>query len=1131
MEKPNGNMDRQKITQIIDALKSSRHDKRLVLSYFATSCNYDEMQAVYDKAPQIYKGLLSFSFLKRAKLENVFQGSPMYYGTPAEYVEKAAFIVGKHAAIINKYVDTSLDVDKAMLWGNYEEARSKLKEIEKFAGASFWSAMYDIKIERLFKGLNASIKLHNEYYSKSQQMVKWMMNAAFRSSSLDYSDPTTDLLVNPEDSDGAKSFNGVMRVFCFPWTGIYEGDWMCYGLVTSLIDLYNGLMLYLPNLKEESRNDERVRKSIGHLASVLSDPYLQKLALLWGLDNNYRKDSQRDAIIYSYTSRKYEKAIELATPYLDEHPEDFELLRLYLQAMALAGRPMPDYNREGYVLERIKYYLSSIVYHKGTLPNHVRMLRGICRSQHQIRGMMLLEVMVDSLNLRFLYGQFGENWKYNKFQDATDSLFYKGEDTRLEYLSTLPMATSYTKNVFSHRSHPLTPDYLEVSIGYQNGGYIYSYIEESIKAGSVPPFLLDAAHTYIFDELINKELFRQAVEFYVSARINDISIDFIITSDQKKQILTKKEQLFQEIPLEMAIYMQMTNEDEHAMYFAYKKYLKSKKVQKASDIKTIDNSLLRYFLGNVATMRVLTYHVLQFKTEEEVMDERIRILSNLNETFGDKVYTEEISSISRDKKIRELNAHVDESKIYVDIQSIKDNELADVQTLFENYEAADNQTKLLKKSGEAELVEYFRDIESNVDIIYVGVSAKQREVTDYKLDVLTKIFKIVRDQFLFNPKSGLDNYLSTRIRHGTLVNKLRNCFEISNLVTNTIHGEYSSNDFWINKKFGLRDVKVLECMSLFSQFSTQIDGIISRIKNDFIQVQTEETKDKQDGCFDYQISFFYNEINDLLFRTDIVSSEDCVNAILDILWKHTEICLESVKIRLAQAQNEMLEALKQLEKNIADVVGLENLSWGQFNDAVIQCQSALQTDVQAVIAWFKLSGFVDFTFTIDQVISSSIAFVKENNRNPINIIVRQDTDKDELKGEYFGALYDMFHDLLNNAQDNENVTKVGGNCIINVSQELGFLNIEVSNPISNSIENGLIDKVKKTNESLSALLTRGRSRADNNSGCTKIFNAVHNHLGSRNNKYTNQVEDHRFVASISIELEKIMARKHENIAC
>lgn len=49
----------------------------------------------------------------------------------------------------------------------------------------------------------------------------------------------------------------------------------------------------------------------------------------------------------------------------------------------------------------------------------------------------------------------------------------------------------------------------------------------------------------------------------------------------------------------------------------------------------------------------------------------------------------------------------------------------------------------------------------------------------------------------------------------------------------------------------------------------------------------------------------------------------------------------------------------------------------------------------------------------------------------------------------------------------------------------------------------------------------GRSRMEGNSGCIKIFNAIHNHLRSRNNKYENIVENNMFIVDISLELKPI----------
>lgn len=57
----------------------------------------------------------------------------------------------------------------------------------------------------------------------------------------------------------------------------------------------------------------------------------------------------------------------------------------------------------------------------------------------------------------------------------------------------------------------------------------------------------------------------------------------------------------------------------------------------------------------------------------------------------------------------------------------------------------------------------------------------------------------LRDRFLSDPKYGLDFFLSTRIRHGTLVNQIRHEFQAHNLVTNIgENNQYKDDEFWTN---------------------------------------------------------------------------------------------------------------------------------------------------------------------------------------------------------------------------------------------------------------------------------------------------------------------------------------------
>ena len=85
------------------------------------------------------------------------------------------------------------------------------------------------------------------------------------------------------------------------------------------------------------------------------------------------------------------------------------------------------------------------------------------------------------------------------------------------------------------------------------------------------------------------------------------------------------------------------------------------------------------------------------------------------------------------------------------------------------------------------------------------------------------------------------------------------------------------------------------------------------------------------------------------------------------------------------------------------------------------------------------------------------------------------------------------------------------------------LYIIVSNPVDISEEGTIKNKVKEINKNLETLLRGGKSRVEGNSGCIKIFNAVHNHLGSNKNDYINSVENGNFIVKICIDLIALKA--------
>ena len=128
-----------------------------------------------------------------------------------------------------------------------------------------------------------------------------------------------------------------------------------------------------------------------------------------------------------------------------------------------------------------------------------------------------------------------------------------------------------------------------------------------------------------------------------------------------------------------------------------------------------------------------------------------------------------------------------------------------------------------------------------------------------------------------------------------------------------------------------------------------------------------------------------------------------------------------------------------------------------------------------------------------------------------------------MQGRYFGPLYDIFHDILNNALDYEKLHKMRQKWIISVTEEDGSMLIKVSNPISKEDVESLKLKVDEINKTPDEMLYEGKSRKEGNSGCLKIFNAVSYHLGSNMNQYKNEIDENenRFVVNVVIELKPI----------
>ena len=1118
-------MDTQKVNKCLNYLKRADTNKKLLLSAFLEECTYDELECVYQKAPTIYKGLLSLSYLKRTSYEQIYGSNIQPHREIKEYLGVLTYVLKHNVDIINRYVEYKRDIDRYVLLGNYKQARDIIEKVNKELSYSYWAATYQIKIERLENGLDACTKLYNRLFQENKTIVQYVYYCAYRSSSLDFILDDVKRALVSDNVQQATLINNYLISHCMPYLGFTEGDWMCTDMNSSIIDLYNNLINFLPNLKEETQIDPTVTGYLKILNSYIKDKYLNKLCYLFGASDNASEDEERTTILEAYWNEAYDQVQQMSQAYLLKNVDDFEIQSIYLKSQILRGGHLDKPEGNSPLIDLIRYHYSEILAHKSNLVFHKRRLYNICRSQYHILGLRYLHSLLEGIDTIDINEVNGKLWKYSDYNTPLDACFYKDKKTREMYIKEITNESTFWNNVFDEHPKNISTECFEISLASLKGDELFGQIKNRFAEDKVASYIKDLIATYIFNHYIDNQKDIEGIKFYVESRLTDKALTIGFRDKDIIIALVENNTLAQIIPLDLSVFSEMAGADPETIYFIYKKYLKKCCVSKASEISVNGDEKLRYFLERVATPKVLTLHVLRFKSVTQVMEERRTICSNLYDYYQEKSINDEISTICRDIKIMELNNQVDESKIYVDIQSIKENEIEEARDLYDMFESASNQVAY-QDLVVGEIISRLADFGVQMSYVHVDENGELKvdkgafEQVNYRRDILIQLFKIIRDKFLFNPKYGLDNYLSTRIRHGTLVNKLRNHFEERQLVTNTIEGEYSHNEYWISQQFKLKDNKTLECIKLFESFSRGIDVIIDEVKDSYIQVQTEENQEKSQGCFDYDLKYFADDIDNLLYNETVTSFDICFQLIVDSLWQRTEKCLEQMRKILNDAQAEMIVLLHSLQRDVISVIGDDHPKKDFFNDAISFCQNGIQTDFQIVTKWFKRSNYVDFDFTMDQVIRTSLDFIQRNNKNQLRTKVK-DESTSTFQGRYFGTLYDIFHDLLNNALNYERTTGIGGVCDICVEENDGKLMIEVSNPIRKEDVFKLKQKVDEINKNLAETIGKGKTRNEKNSGCSKIYNAVKYHLGSQSNQYSNDVRDEKFVVTIQIEIKPI----------
>ena len=1110
-------MIKTSIAHHLSQLTNPKVNKNNLIIEVLSNYSYPDLLSFKRRTPHIFMSLLKVPYLKRKSFEDIFKVGKVLWDGTVDVYGAIAFIIQNNANEINHYLELKEKLDYATATKQYETAYDLLEQIDKEVSVSMTGTYYLLKLTRLDKGITASTQLHNSI-CKQNGSLSYISNIAFKSASIDM--PFEAEIEHQFHSlRGDEVVRDFITAFAFPFKELKGDSWLRLLPYTSIIDLYEGFLLQLSKLTSSKLKDGHIKTLIADLAYCLDDARLKRYDSLLnnGVNSNSAADYKEEMFLAEkYYSGDYEMVNEKGVEYLRANPFQTTILdfvnRSSIKLDSIHEDVFPDDSLAGRI-----YYFSIMASINDDISEICKtQLRNICMAWYAIPGLRHLYILYEDLDKTRKGSVYQRFWNYSLFPEVRDACFFDNSSEAISYLVNSGYNPNSSCQVAMLEGREDDRYNQTNRLMREIGEKDYLALKGIIDNSEISPVIVGNVVSQLFDRLTEVGRFDEAISLFVNFRLKNPHVGVYIDRQRITRFLTDSEDGRIKNQLELSAFYTMINSDIYKRYLAYKRYLKSALVNKASELKDVSDSLSQFFIGKVADRSVLMLHVRQFDTEDDVDAERIELCKRMFAISNEKSYSDEITSLIKEHEVRALAQQVNDSKIHVDVQSLVNNEFASEKLMFDTYQEIDENLVMFEQKNLTGLIDYLKKQYEGKNVVF----RYELPAVKYKKVLFQQIVLSIRDKFLFDPRYGLDKYLSARIRHGTLITQLRNHFLSYALVTNKKEGgEYIRISPWTQQRNATFPDQVKESINArLLLFTEWLDEQLREVKEEKIQIYTERNDSKKDGLFNYSEALMEDAI-DALEEDGFETFDAFIHSAIDLLWKWTNGVLQKVRDYFQQYQEVVLQEMLALQNDIVPLMGGVPIIANQFKDAITTCRTDFQTDVSVVTSWFKPEQSKVRFFSIQQAVDTSLSVINKINQNALSFIRLSIKDAHLYNGVHFNAFHDIFHDMMNNILGYEaKRPELKGKGAICITNQDGVLTIEVSNPL-NSSDVPAIEIVLQEQQNFPQLIAGGKTRREKNSGCVKIYSTVMYTLGG--SSYENKIVNNRFVARIEINTKDI----------
>ena len=1034
----------------------------------------------------------------------------------------AGAYLSAHGGKLSEFLQLSLDFQRGILRDDYASCRQALDQVEERFGQSLWLIKNKIVFLQTAEGLEAQkryVKQVREEARGSSFIVDYVTHVV---------STRNEFAVNPlriiaqldERLASIKLPEDLAAYFRYQINSNKEmtpeemgGILRCEN-ASSTIDYYETLLTVsqVAITNQDVQLINAVAGALKPLRDKVKDPRLDML--LFELQGRSFPPQPSEAAVYEAADAllegHYEQAAQAASAALATFPETPDLREIAARSYALL--PSHFQPKEHSFGERLLSRMVAVVAKTGTISEDTDELYKVALNFHYypwaraLLGFVCQEVSADPLDAGGGVVHFS----------ATGQPVFS--PLRIAAFPNLSLRHSYSSVISSRYGHRASVAYTLAVAALPIGSWPLESLvqgqrlllsaEGALRASDFSEALKSATKLSELSELYYRQksirlvaycLFKldrleECLEFIVSSYLLERHLYLVLPI---KEVLNKIESVADEslcgnifLPIIYDICCRFVDDSRSVERgYAYEDFLLGQNVERPSELLSqigkFDQEKLIYFLRHLCVEPVMDCST-AFHSSQEVRDERLLVCRMLVEldTTNIETYQSEIKDILRRSTIKQQMRQIEQSKIYVDIESIKKAVDTKLRESFNRYKA------LLATADRIYYIEPVRDEENDRDILkLIQLILPQNEMQE----IINNMVVELRDQYVSSTEHGLNGYLSVRIRHGTLSGQLRRPLEASHLITqrDSEDNTYKRNEHW-PAHFALASVEVVDATnSRLAAFSADFDALVGQIRDSWIQVKKSVPGE---GLFDFSLSNM-----SLTEVEDFINEETTFEVFLDFMFSQLNNILDdslaAIRRKLDQeAKSQIYDLLNSLQADLKDLAG--ELDTSDINNAIGVARTELQLALDRIIDWFRRSNTASSEpFGIEDVINIGVESVRTaSNRFSAEISTASGTPV-LFPGRMFSSFVDIVFIVFENIVRHAMSTKLSKAWVtVTYAQDQTYLHIE--NEIGPEVETQVA--IKRINNLMATMHENKYNKSivsEGGTGFHKIWKLLRHDLG------------------------------------